>query len=214
MDFPAQTERTKELLIMDYKSILAKLDKGESLTAEELNFLKGLKTVTLDSVKEYLEKDEAGKKYLQSINDAAVTKGINTFKEKTMPGLIEEEIKKKFPDETEEQKKLRMLTEDQEKLKAEIKRKDLLNKAISIATEKKLPLKLVEKFLGDDEEATIKNLELLETEYNGAITSAVEEKFKENGRTPPTPPITPPVDYSKMTDDQYYSERLKEQNKK
>lgn len=199
---------------MDLKSILAKLDKGEALTADELNFLKGLKTLTPESVKDYLDKDEAGKKYLQSLNDAAVTKGISTFKEKTMPGLIEEEIKKKFPDETEEQKKLRILTEDQEKLKAEIKRKDLLNKAISIATEKKLPLKLVEKFLGDDEETTIKNLELLETEYNGGITSAVEEKFKAEGRTPPTQTLTPPVDYSKMTDDQYYSERLKEQNKK
>lgn len=199
---------------MDLKSILAKLEKGEALTADELNFLKGLKTVTLDSVKEFLEKDEAGKKYLQSLNDAAVTKGITTFKEKTMPSLIEEEIKKKFPDETEEQKKLRLLTEDQAKLKAEIKKKDLLNKAISIATEKKLPLKLIDKFLGDDEETTIKNLELLETEYNGAITSAVEEKFKENGRTPPITPSTPPVDYSKMTDDQYYQERMKEQNKK
>ncbi len=198
---------------MDLKSILAKLEKGEAITADELNFLKGLKTVNLDSVKEFLEKDEAAKKYLQSLTDAAVTKGIATFKEKTMPGLIEEEIKKKFPDETEEQKKLRLLTEDQAKLKADIKRKDLLAKATSVAIEKKLPLKLVEKFLGDDEETTIKNLELFETEYNGGITAAVEEKFKVNGRTPPTTPLTPPVDYSKMTDDQYYSERLKEQKK-
>jgi hypothetical protein len=199
---------------MDLKSILAKLEKGEALTADELIFIKGLKTVNLDSVKEFLEKDDSGKKYMQSLNDAAVTKGIATFKEKTMPGLIEEEIKKKFPDETDEQKKLRILTEDQVKLKDEIKRKDLLNKAISIATDKKLPLKLVERFLGDDEETTIKNLELLETEYNGAITSAVEDKFKENGRTPPSGPITPPVDYSKMTDDQYYQERMKDQIKK
>jgi hypothetical protein len=205
--------KDKGVKIMDLKSILAKLEKGEALTADEINFMKGLKTVNLDSVKEFLEKDEAAKKYLQSLNDAAVTKGIATFKEKTMPGLIEEEIKKKFPDETEEQKKLRILTDDQAKLKAEIKRKDLLNKATSIAIEKKLPLKLVERFLGDDEETTIKNLELLETEYNGAITSVVENKFKENGRTPPSVPITPPVDYSKMNDDQYYQERLKDQKK-
>lgn len=199
---------------MDIKSIAAKLKKGEALTAEELNFLEALKTVNIDSVKDYLEKDEAGIKYLKSLNDAAVTKGINTFKEKTMPGLIEEEIKKKFPDETEEQKKLRILTEEQEKLKTDLKRKDLLNKAISIATEKKLPLKLVEKFLGDDEEMTIQNLELFEAEYNGGISTAVEEKFKENGRTPPSQQMTPPVDYSKMSDDQYFAERLKEQNKK
>ena len=200
---------------MDLKSILAKLEKGEALSADELNFLKGLKTVGIDSVKEFLEKDEAGKKHVQTLIDAAVTKGIATFKEKTMPGVIEEEIKKKFPDETEEQKKLRLLMEDQEKLKSEIKKKDLLNKAISIATEKKLPLKLVDRFLGDDEDMTVKNLELLETEYNGAISLAVEEKFKENGRGPAGGGDgKPPVDYSKMTDDQYYQERMQSQTKK
>lgn len=196
---------------MELKSILEKLEKKESLSAEEIKFLEGLKTVNLESVKEFLEKDEAGKKYLQSLNDAAVTKGINTFKEKTMPGLIEEEIKKKFPDETEEQKKLRLLLEDQAKLRAELKRKDLLNKAISIANDKKLPLKLVEHFLGEDEESTVKNLELLETEYNNTISKVVEDKFKEEGRTPPTTPKTPPIDYSKMTDEQYFNEMLKNQ---
>ena len=200
---------------MDLKSLIAKLEKGEALTADELNFLKGLKTVGIDSVKDFLEKDESGKKLVQTILDPAVTKAINTFKEKTMPGLIEEEIKKKFPEETEDQKKLRILTENQQKLESEIKKKDLLNKAISIATEKKLPLKLVEKFLGEDEDSTVKNLELLENEYNGAITLAVEEKFKENGRGPAGGGDgTPPKDFSKMTDDQYYQERIQSQTKK
>lgn len=199
---------------MDLKQILTKLDKGEALSAAELTFLKELKTVNLDSVKEFLEKDEAGKKYLQSITDAAVTKGITTFKEKSMPGLLEEEIKKKFPGETEEQKKMRQLEDNQKKLEAQLRQKDLLNRAISIATEKKLPLKLVEKFIGEDEESTMKNLELFETEFNGTIATQVESKFKEGGRQAPASDGTPPVDYSKMTDDQYYQERMKSQTQK
>lgn len=196
---------------MDLKTILAKVEKGEALTADEINFLKVLKTVSIDSVKEFLEKDEAGKKYLQSITDAAVTKGIATFKEKTMPGLIEEEIKKKFPAETEEQKKIRLLEESQTKLQNDLKKKDLLNKAISIATEKKLPLKLVERFLGDDEESTIKNMELFETEYNAGITSAVDAKFKENGRDPGgSGDPKPGPDYSKMSDNEYFKHRTAE----
>jgi hypothetical protein len=198
---------------MDLKLILEKLEKGEALLADELNFMKALKTITPDSVKDYLEKDETGKKLLNSIADARVTKGIDTFKKETMPSLIEEEIKKKFPAETEEQKRLRLLEEDNRKFQNDVKRERLLNKAISIANEKKLPLKLIDRFLGDDEETTIKNIELLEAEYNGAITSAVEEKFKEGGRKPGNGDTPPPPDYSKMTDEQYYQQRLLEQKK-
>lgn len=199
---------------MDLKSIIEKLNKGEALTDEERAYLGTLKTVNLDSVKEFLEKDE-GKKYIQSLSDAAVTKGIETFKTKTMPGLFEEEFKKRNPAETEEQKMLRQLKENQQRLEADLKRKDLLNKAITIATEKKLPLKIVERFLGEDDETTVKNLELLETEYNGAIKTAVELKFKENGREPNNPNNpAPPTDYDKMTDDQYFQTRLKETQSK
>lgn len=185
--------------------------KKNNAPAELILQLESLKTVSIDSVKEFLEKDEAGKKYLQSLNDAAVTKGLATFKEKTMPGLIEEEIKKKFPDETEEQKKLRILEDDQKKLKDEIKRKDLLNKATTLAVEKRLPLKLVERFLGDDEEGTIKNMELFEAEYNAGVTAAVDAKFKENGREPGGPgSVNPGPDYSKMSDDEYFKHRTAE----
>jgi len=198
---------------MDLKSILEKLAKGEALNADELNFMKALKTINPDSVKDYLEKDEAGKKLLNSITDARVTKGIETFKKETMPSLIEEEIKKKFPAETEEQKRLRILEEDNKKFQNDVKRERLLNKAISIANERKLPLKLIDRFLGDDEESTIKNIELLEAEYNGAITSAVESKFKEHGREPGNNDKNAPPDYSKMTDEQYFQQRLSDQKK-
>lgn len=176
--------------------------------------LEGLvKPITLDVVKDFLEKDDAGKKFMQSVTDEKVTKGIATFKEKSMPGLIEEEIKKKFPGETEDQKKLRILEENQQKLMADLQRKDLINKAITVATEKKLPINLVQFMIGENEDATLKNIELLEAEYGNAVKGAVENQFKESGRAPnntggPTPP-----DPSKMTDEQYFQSRLTEQKK-
>lgn len=184
--------------------------KANNASADLIKQVESLKTVSLESVKEFLEKDEAGKKLLQAQKDAAVTKGIETFKEKTMPGLLEDEIKKKFPDETAEQKRMRELESKQQKLEAEIKRKDLHAKAISVATEKKLPIKLMEKFLGDDEETTIKNIEEFESIYSEAIGLRVEEKFKENGRGGGDNNNNPPVDKdtSKLSDDEYFKQRL------
>lgn len=182
--------------------------KANNASADLIKQVESLKTVSIDSVKEFLEKDEAGKKLMQTQKDAAVTKGIETFKEKTMPGLLEEEIKKKFPDETAEQKRMRELETKQQKLEAEIKRKDLHNKAISLATEKKLPIKLMEKFLGEDEETTLKNIEEFESIYSDAIGQRVEEKFKENGRGGGDGDPTPPgKDTTKMTDDEYFKSR-------
>jgi hypothetical protein len=187
--------------------------KANNASADLIKQVESLKTVSIDSVKEFLEKDEAGKKLLQTQKDAAVTKGIETFKEKTMPGLLEDEIKKKFPDETAEQKRMRELETKQQKLEAEIKRKDLHNKAISLATEKKLPIKLMEKFLGEDEDATLKNIEEFESIYSDAIGLRVEEKFKENGRGGGDGGTALPAkDITKMTDDEYFTLRTKKNN--
>jgi len=191
---------------MDLKEIVEFLKKNEA-SDEMVKFLEGLKTVNLDSVKDFLENDEAGKKFLQSQKDAAVTKGIATFKEKTLPGLIEEEIKKQFPEETEEQKRMRELENKQKKLEEELKRKELLARAQQIAIEKQLPLEIVDRFLGDDEESTVQNLDLLAGVYSKAVEKAVEEKFKEFGReTPPGGP-GPGKNYDEMSDEEFFKTR-------
>jgi len=186
--------------------------KSNNASTELITSLESLKTVNLDSVKEFLEKDEDGKKYLQSQKDAAVTKGIDTFKEKTMPGLIEEQISKKFPEETAEQKRLRQLEDDNKKFQNEVKRERLLNKAIAHATEKGFPTKFIEKFLGEDEETTLASIDAFGEMYNTSVSAAVETKFKENGReggggnNPPKD-----EDTSKMTDEEYFKSRLSDQ---
>jgi DNA-binding transcriptional MerR regulator len=168
--------------------------------------------ITLETVQDFLEKNEGGKKFLQSQKDAAVTKGIETFKEKTLPKLVEEEISKRYPPETEEQKKLRELTEKQTKLEREIKRKELLAKATQIAAEKGLPVQIIEKFIGDDEDTTMKNLETFENVFSESVKAAVDGKFKTNGREK-AGGGEPPKDYEKMTDEEFFQARLSQENK-
>jgi len=186
--------------------------KANNASAELISAAESLKAVNLDSVKEFLEKDEAGRKYLQSQKDAAVTKGIETWKEKTMPEVLEEEIKKRFPEETPEQKRIRELELKQKKLDEEIKRKDLLNKAMGIATEKKLPVKIIDKFLGEDEETTLANIDLLESVYSEAVKNAVEERFKEGGRDGAGSGGGNEKPLDKMSDEEYFATRLENKN--
>lgn len=193
---------------MTYSEIIAKLKKGETLTAEELTFLENTKPVTFETVRDFLEKDEAGKKHLQSLTDTAVTKGINTFKEKTLPTLLEEEIKKKFPGETEEQKKLRQLEEMLNKSEAERKRESLKNRALSYANEKKLPTGFIDRFIDEDEDKTLANVQKFESIFNEAIKNGVEEKFKNNGRQPEGGQSNSNSDDSNLTDSEYFAKMM------
>lgn len=147
------------------------------------NYLAGLSKPTPEGVKEFLETEE-GEKLIKPRLDQLFTKGLETWKEKTMPGLIEEEIKKKFPEETEEQKRLRKLEEELTKERKARYQSELKTKATTFATQKGLPVDLVGYFVGQDEETTTSNLTTLETIWQKNLEAAVEAKFKESGRKP------------------------------
>lgn len=193
---------------MDKKKLLEWL-KANNASEEAIKFVENLKDVNLDSVKDFLEKSDEGKNFLKSHTDSTNTKAIETFKKNTMPSLIEEEIKKKFPAETEEQKRLRQLEEDNKKFQKEVVRERLLNKATTYATSKGYPIEFIERFLDEDEEKTIANVEKFGSSYLSAVGKGVEEKFKTNGRETPPPNNPPGPDYSKMTDEQYFAEKTK-----
>lgn len=153
-------------------------DNKEDKEVQE--YLEGLYLVP-KKVKAFLETD-AGKKLIQPALDSYFTKGLETWKEKTMPSLVEEEIKKKFPDETEEQKRLRKLEEELAKERQARTKSELINKATQLATQKGLPVEVVHYFVGQDEDETVNNLTALENIWQANIEKVVSEKFKENGR--------------------------------
>jgi len=149
---------------------------------EVMNYLRGL-IMTPEGVNAFLD-TEAGKKLLQPRLDQHFSKGLETWKEKTLPTLLDEEIKKKFPAETEEQKRLRKLEEELERERQTRIRAELMNKATTLATQKGLPVELVAYFVGQDEDSTVNNMTALENIWQQHLQKAVEEKFKESGRTP------------------------------
>ncbi|HBC94402.1 MAG TPA: hypothetical protein DCZ10_16255 [Pelotomaculum sp.] len=151
---------------------------------EVQTYLKGLYPLTPEGVTAFLSTEE-GKKLLQPRLDQHFTKGLETWKEKTLPSLLDEEIKKKFPAETEEQKRLRKLEEELASERQARVKSELVNKATTLATQKGLPVELVSYFVGQDEDTTVSNITALENIWQQAIEKAVEQKFKDNGRTTP-----------------------------
>ena len=143
--------------------------------------------VNKDSVESFLGTED-GKKFLQPKLDKNFTKGLETWKQNNLQTLIDAEINKKFPAETEEQKQLRTL---QAKLDALEKEKTLATvkaEAMKEMTEKGLPANLVDFFVADSMEATRDKISVFEEIFKGALTDGinkeVDARFKDLANPP------------------------------
>jgi len=168
-------------MIEDFKKYVS-----ENATSPEVKgYLKSL--VTPDLVTSYLDTDE-GKKILQPRVDSHFTKGLETWKQNNLQKVLDEHANKviaeKYPDETPEQKRIRELEQRIEQSESARTRESLKNKALSIATQEGLPADLVDYFVGQDESATINNINKFKTVFASALKDAVEGKFKDGGRKP------------------------------
>ena len=163
------------MTLEEIKAWLEENKGNEEVTA----YLKELKTVSKDDVEGFLETAE-GKKLLQPKLDKNFTKGLETWKEKNLDTLVEEKHREMNPEETEEQKRIRLLEQKLEDSEKKSNREALRNKAINLADEKGLPKKLVDRFIGDDEETTVNNL----TDFETALTEWVKGQNKLGGRDP------------------------------
>jgi len=147
-------------------------------------YLKGL--VSVDGVQEFLNKNEDGKRWLDSERDKHLDKGLKTWKDNNLQKEIDKRILELYPEETQEKKQLRELNVKIEKMESEKQKEVLKNKALTIAAEKKLPInKIVDLVLGSDEESTVSNIGRFEEIFGSSVQSAVEERLKSNGYTPP-----------------------------
>lgn len=153
-------------------------------TPEVKAYLADLSKPSLDGVKAFLVSDPEGKKYLQSERQTAVTAGIETFKKDTLPGIIQEEVKKQHPEVTPEQQRIAALEEKTRVAEAKAARAELVNKATALATAKKIPLEMVENLIGADEASTIANIDRIAGVYETHVNTLVEERFKTHGREP------------------------------
>ena len=139
------------------------------------------KTVSEEDVRSYLDTDE-GKRFIQPTLDRYHNKSLQTWKDNNLQNLVEDEVAKRNPQETEEQKRIRKLEEELENRDKAAARKDLETKALKIAQEKQLPIDLVNYFVGEDEDTTSENLDKLKAQIESSVQAQVDQRFKDGGR--------------------------------
>lgn len=122
--------------------------------------------LTLDAFKSKLESDPNFKSFMDSEKDKHLQKGIDTFKTNNLQKLVDEEYKKQHPDADPKDTKLAEMEKKLEQMQKDAERKELTNKALKVAQEKKLPTELIDYFVGADEDTTKANLKTLETVFS------------------------------------------------
>lgn len=144
---------------------------------------------------------------VDSIKDTHHNTALNTFKEKTLPGLIQAavdvKVKELNPDETPEQKQIRELTEMFAKEKQKSARAEIRAKLVEIATGEEIGLdaafiaKHIDKYVpvsfevGEDGEintlAIIENVKTdltgLATDFKAVVSAQVEQIMKGTARS-------------------------------
>lgn len=161
---------------MEFNEILESLKSFEGSDEYEA-FITG--HLTNDRINAFLETPE-GKAILQPRFDKHFEKSLKTWQTNNLDRLVDEKVKELYPDTDPKDAEVAKLKAEIANMKAEAMRKDLTNKALSVATEKGLPTKLVRHFIGKDEADTLANLEELETEFNTALSAMVTKKLGES----------------------------------
>lgn len=147
------------------------------------DYLQG-KLISPEGVKTYLDTTE-GKKLLQPILDRYHNKGLESWKQNNLEALIEEEVSRRNPAETEEQKRIRRLEQQLNEEREYRKRTELTAYAQRLAAEKGLPSDIVDFVIGADLEATETNIETFSRVIADTVQTQVKSRFKDTGRTIP-----------------------------
>ncbi|MPN24860.1 hypothetical protein SDC9_172265 [bioreactor metagenome] len=110
---------------------------------------------------------------------------METWKTNNLAKLVDEEVKKRHPEADPKDEKLAEIQRELAQIKAEAIRKGLTNKALKIATEKGLPVELIDFLVGADEDTTTTNLATFEKVFNEKLSAGVDAKLKSNAHVPP-----------------------------
>lgn len=161
------------------KSDLIKLLEGleDSAEIDEVLFSK-------DTLSKFEEESKVFRSALDSIKDSHLTKGLKTWQENHLQKYVDDEIAKRFPDETPENKELASLKAKLQEMEHQAKYKELSNEALKYATDKKLPTDVVEYFIGDDKDSTIANLDKFAEIFETSLESQVKERLGKQSYKP------------------------------
>lgn len=152
---------------------------------EVQSYLNGFrKEPSLDDFKSKAESDENFKSYINSLKDSHFSRSLETWKANNLNKLVEAEMLKKNPKLTPEQLEIQDLKQkfaDMEKAKA---RAEQMAKYKDVLSEKKIPSKMVDFLLNDDETVTEANISLFEESMKSYIDEAIKAKFDGNVHIP------------------------------
>lgn len=191
----------------DLLTKLEEINEDIEITEEILGFAKpkefNVNDITLEQFKNVLETNQQINGYYQSTLDSKVSKGINTFKEKTMPSLIEEEIKKRDTSNlTPEQLQLKELQAQLDAMKAEKEQAELLNANIGKLKDNGLDTSLAKYIKTDEDILFFKDL------IGNSVQAGIQAKLGDSNYKPP---VTA-GDVNSITKEQFnrmgYKERL------
>lgn len=183
------------------------LESEEGKTEEVGKLLSSYMPITKEKVQEYVEKEPDAKAWIDSVKDKHLQKGLETWKSNHLESMINDEIKKRFPEKSEQELEVERLKSEINKMKLEKEKETLTNKTMQIASERNLPIELAGFFIGENEESTLKNLTVLESAFQGYVQKALEERLKTNGYTPPKAGGAVSQDLEKMSMNDYIKAR-------
>lgn len=169
---------------MDFKEVKQFIETNKE-QADVKEYLQGLNKISVEGIEKYVNEDDGAKKWMDSVKDKHFNKALDTWKSNNLEELISNEVKKRFPEKDEKEIEVEKLKSEIEKMKHEKLHEALTSKAVKLASEKNLPVELVDFFIADNEENTVKNLSDLEQSFNSAIQKSVEIRLKGEGYTPP-----------------------------
>ena len=174
---------------MNIEELMQFVEVKEGKDDELVDYLRG-KMLTPEGVKSYLEKAIASdpsteeRRTVQPFLDKYHNKGLETWKKNHLESIIEDEVVKRNPGETEEQKRIRKLEEKLAQAEQRERQSRLKAYASTLATQKGLPVDLVGFFVGEDETATETNLDALHNIMEDQIETRVKARFRDTGRQP------------------------------
>lgn len=175
-------EGQEEEFIMNLEEVKQFIESNKE-SEEVKNYLQGF--LSVEGVQQFLQDNKDAKSWFDSTVDKRTTKSLETWKTNHLEQLIDEEVKKRFPEKDAKDIELEKLKVEVEKMQREKQREILTNQAMKVASDKKLPLKLVDYFIGSDEETTNKNLEELDSVFQSSVQAVVEQRLKGDGYAPP-----------------------------
>jgi hypothetical protein len=150
------------------------------------SFLGGFTNV--DVFKEKVNTDPNFKSFMDSEKDKHSSKSLDTWKTNNLQKLIDDEVKKRFPEADPKDTEIANLKAQFEQMQKDALHKELTNQAYKAATERKLPPDLIDFVVGHDADSTNANLEKI-TKIFAEHDEVIRKEFvKNNSYTPPTDP--------------------------